>query len=75
MQAFAAGGGVGITYQVLLQMGVDSIPGSSDYQQVLHLAMISMDELPENVFEVSTGLLICPTTWRQGLSVHIYIQS
>lgn len=33
--AFAAGGGVGIANQVLLQMGVDSIPGSSDYQQVL----------------------------------------
>ena len=33
-EAFTLGGSLGIAYQLLLQMSVDSIPGSSDYQQV-----------------------------------------
>ncbi len=32
VEAFAAGGATGLVYQLLLQLTVDSIPGSSDYR-------------------------------------------
>ena len=32
VEAFAAGGATGLVYQLLLQLTVDSIPGSGDYR-------------------------------------------